>query len=143
MYKFNLLYKKSRDGFDCKTFHNKCNGQGPFIVLIKVQSKKTYGGYNPIGYTLRRRQWFTSLDCFTFSFENDQGIHNMKISRVISESCAIYEDCNCFFLYFGGHLFIRKSDQNLYLYNDGCYDNIFGIGLHNQEHVCLPIEEIE
>ena len=41
-YKFNLIYKKCHDGFDCMTFHNKCNGQGPFIVLIKFQSKKIY-----------------------------------------------------------------------------------------------------
>jgi hypothetical protein len=39
-YKFNLIYLMSRDGFDSKIFYNKCNEQGPFIVLIRVQSKK-------------------------------------------------------------------------------------------------------
>jgi len=55
-YKFNLIYKKSRDSFNCTIFYNKCNGQGPFVVFIKVQSKKIYGGYNPIGYN-GRHQW--------------------------------------------------------------------------------------
>jgi len=27
-YKFNLIYKKSRDGFDCMIFHDKCNRLG-------------------------------------------------------------------------------------------------------------------
>ncbi|PKK65604.1 hypothetical protein RhiirC2_754805, partial [Rhizophagus irregularis] len=49
-HEFNLIYLMSRDGFNSKTFYNKCNGQGPFVVLIRVQSKKIYGGYNPIGY---------------------------------------------------------------------------------------------
>ncbi len=35
-YKFNLIYLKSRDGFNYTMFHNKCNMQGPFVVLIKV-----------------------------------------------------------------------------------------------------------
>ena len=39
-YKFDLIYLKSQDGFDCKTFNKKCNGQEPIVVLLKVQSKK-------------------------------------------------------------------------------------------------------
>ena len=50
-YKFKLLYSMSRDGFNNVTFYNKCIGQGPFVVITRVQSKKIYGGYNPIGYT--------------------------------------------------------------------------------------------
>ncbi len=99
-YKFTLIYSKSRDGFDYMAFHNKCNGKEPFIVLIKLQSKKIYGGYSPIGYALRRGQWLTSSDSFIFSFENDQDILNMKIDRVIDES---YEG---YFYNFGNHLYI-------------------------------------
>src|ERR1044071_10289497 len=58
-YRFNLIYSQSREGFDCTTFNNKCNEQGPFVILVKVQSKKIYGGYNPIGYALRRTGWMT------------------------------------------------------------------------------------
>ena len=78
-YKFTLIYSKSRDGFDYMAFHNKCNGKEPFIVLIKLQSKKIFGGYNPIGYALRRGQWLTSSDSFIFSFENDQDILNIEL----------------------------------------------------------------
>src|SRR6266511_6025856 len=55
-YRFNLIYLKSRDGFDHKTFHDKCNRQGPFIILIRVRSNKIYGGYNPIGFSSRKRK---------------------------------------------------------------------------------------
>ncbi len=99
---FNLIYKKSRDGSDCMTFHNKCNGIGPFVVLIKVQSKMIYGGYNPIGYN-GSNQWLISSESFILSFKNDQDVY-MKIGRVINESYAIYDNNYCFFN-FGGHLY--------------------------------------
>ena len=121
-YKFNLIYKKSRDGSDCKTFHDKCNGQGPFIVLIKVQSKKIYGGYNPIGYN-GSNQWLSSSKSFIFSFENDQDIRNMKIGRVINESYAIYDNNYCFFN-FGDHLYTNGRVLKLNNYGHSRYDNI-------------------
>ncbi|UZO14555.1 uncharacterized protein OCT59_006011 [Rhizophagus irregularis] len=83
-HKFNLIYLMSRDGLNNVAFYNKCNGQGPFVVLIRVQSKKIYGGYNPIGYAGgygKLSQWLTSTESFVFSFENDQDIHNMKIGQ--------------------------------------------------------------
>jgi len=107
--------------------------------LIKVQSKKIYGGYNPIGYA-RRHQSVSSSESFIFSFENNQDIHNMKIGRVINESCAIYEYYS-YFLSFGESLYIYETYQNLYLNNNGNYDNIFDLDL--QKCICLPIEEIE
>ncbi len=123
-YKFNLIYKKRHDGFDCMTFHNKCNGQGPFIVLIKLQSKKIYGGYNPIGYAGRNR-WVSSSDRLVFSFENDQDIHNMKIDKVIKANFSIYEDCNSSSLFnFGNYLCLYGP--NLSLYNTGIHSNILG-----------------
>ena len=62
---------------------------------------------------------------FIFSFENDQDIHNMKIGKVINETCAIsmYEYCKHFFN-FGNHLYVYNPGQNLYLNNNGNYDNI-------------------
>ncbi|CAG8540220.1 8839_t:CDS:1 [Funneliformis mosseae] len=133
-YKFNLIYLKSRDGFDYTTFNNKLKGQGPFVILIKVRSNKIYGGYNPIGYD-GRCQWVTSSASFIFSFENDQDIQNMEIGRVIFAKKAVYEHCNAFFN-FGSHLFVKEQD--LFLGNPGHYDNIF-----TNVEISLPIEEIE
>ncbi|CAB4410631.1 unnamed protein product [Rhizophagus irregularis] len=137
-FKFNLIYLMSRDGFNGVTFYNKCNGQGSFVVLIRVQSKKIYGGYNPIGYAGRNCQWLTSTESFVFSFENDQDIHNMKIGRVNNDtSCSVYDHCNYDgFFSFGGILFIDRRNLNVG-YNDAHYVNIFG------EKKLLVIEEIE
>ncbi|RIA85208.1 hypothetical protein C1645_808395 [Glomus cerebriforme] len=137
-YKFNLIYLMSRDGLNHITFFNKCNRQGPFVVLIRVQSKKIYGGYNPIGYTGRDHdQWLSTTESFIFSFENDQDTNNMKISRSINTNNSIL-DCSQSYIYFfsfGGMLYI--SGQNLKIgYNTSHYNNSF--------NACkLPIEEIE
>ncbi len=137
-YKFNLIYKKSRDGFDPKIFHKKCNNQGPFVILIRVPSKKIYGGYNPIGYASRKEGWLSSSDSFIFSFENDQDIYNMKIGRVINTNRSVWEDYNVFFFNFGGHLHISMQSLNLILKNFGNYNNIF-----NNVYCKNAIEEIE
>ncbi|EXX57668.1 hypothetical protein GLOIN_2v1842973 [Rhizophagus irregularis DAOM 181602=DAOM 197198] len=136
-YKFNLIYLMSRDGFDCRTFYNKCNGQGPFVVLIKIQSKKIYGGYNPIGYT-GRNLWLSSTESFIFSFDNDQDIHNMKICRSLNTNCSVLDYCNYDkFFSFGDMLFIYE--QNLFVgYNNDHYENNFG-----EKNSPYIIEEIE
>ncbi|RIA83949.1 hypothetical protein C1645_785233 [Glomus cerebriforme] len=126
----------SRDGFNPEVFFNKCNGQGPFVVLIRVQSKKIYGDYNPIGYTGRSR-WLSSTESFIFSFENDQDINNMKISRSTNDDNSIL-DCrqnSGYFFNFGDMLYVNRQ----YLRIGYCtlhYDNVFN---KNQ----FPIDEIE
>ncbi|PKK56411.1 hypothetical protein RhiirC2_858610 [Rhizophagus irregularis] len=127
----------SRDGFNNVTFYNKCNRQGPFVVLIRVQSKKIYGGYNPIGYT-RRDRWLSSTESFVFSFENDQDIHNMKICRSLNTNCSVLDYCNHDkFFSFGDMLYIYE--QNLFVgYNNIHYENNFG-----KKNSLYFIEEIE
>src|SRR5205823_5385530 len=48
LYRFNLIYRGSRDGIDNKSFkNNECNGQVKSLVLIKVKkSNKIFGGYS-------------------------------------------------------------------------------------------------
>ena len=92
--------------------------------MIKLQSKKIYGGYNPIGYAGRNR-WVSSSDRLVFSFENDQDIHNMKIDKVIKANFSIYEDCNSSSLFnFGNYLCLYGP--NLSLYDTGIHSNILG-----------------
>ena len=37
--KFELLFKGSRDGFDSQQFHQKCDGQGPTITIVKSDNQ--------------------------------------------------------------------------------------------------------
>ncbi|UZO14599.1 uncharacterized protein OCT59_006055 [Rhizophagus irregularis] len=48
----------SRDGHNSETLHNICN---ELVVLIRVQSKKIYGGYNLSNWMCRKKsmyRWF-------------------------------------------------------------------------------------
>ena len=126
----------SHDGLNNETFYSKCNGKGPFVVLVRVQSKKIYGGYNPIGFA-NRNGWQSSTESFIFSFENDQDIHNMKIDRVINANYSVLDVVNhSSFFNFGGHLYI--NGQHLCVNNSGYYSNTLG-----NVPGYLPIEEIE
>src|SRR5207249_1727725 len=47
-YKFNLLFRGSRDGFTFEKFHENCDNQSYTITVIKVKdSSEILGGYNP------------------------------------------------------------------------------------------------
>ena len=45
-YKFNLLYRASRDGNTAAAFHGKCDNRGATIVVAKIaSSEQIVGGY--------------------------------------------------------------------------------------------------
>ncbi|POG60776.1 hypothetical protein GLOIN_2v1709988, partial [Rhizophagus irregularis DAOM 181602=DAOM 197198] len=45
-YKFKLLYRSSRDGFNTASFHKNCDNKGPTIWIAKIQnSNQLIGGY--------------------------------------------------------------------------------------------------
>ncbi|CAG8568962.1 3036_t:CDS:2 [Acaulospora morrowiae] len=48
-FKFKLIYRASRDGFEIERFHKNCDNKGPTLVVIKVRnSLEIIGGYNPL-----------------------------------------------------------------------------------------------
>jgi len=48
-YQLNLILRGSRDGFDPKSFHKKCDNKGATIVIAKItNSEQIFGGYNPL-----------------------------------------------------------------------------------------------
>src|SRR5205085_2234637 len=50
-YKFNLLYRASRNGNTAKMFHKKCDNKGATVVVAKVtNSEQIVGGYNPLDW---------------------------------------------------------------------------------------------
>ena len=104
------------------------------MVLVKVQnSNKIFGGYSSIGLNSignnRLRvdhdyglKLYHSSDNFIFSFENEEDIQNMKISRVVNYSKAILDHITNGFNFGRGSL--SMCNQNLYVYNYYCnYEN--------------------
>ena len=49
--KMELLYRGTRDGDGSNIFHNKCDNQGPTIVLCKNEKENIFGGYSSISWT--------------------------------------------------------------------------------------------
>ena len=43
--KINLLFDTTKDGDNASTFHNKCDGKGPTLVIIKSNHGNIFGGY--------------------------------------------------------------------------------------------------
>jgi hypothetical protein len=78
-YKFNLLYRASRDGKKAAVFHSKCDNKGTTIVVVKINnSERIVGGYNPLF-------WDSSSGCmstkksFIFSFTDKNSLQNAKV----------------------------------------------------------------
>ncbi|GBC03015.1 hypothetical protein RclHR1_04930012 [Rhizophagus clarus] len=78
-YKFNLLYRASRDGNTVVDFHNKCDNKEATVVVIKVtNSEQIVGGYNPLFWDLSGRTKSTN-DSFLYSFTNKENLQSAKV----------------------------------------------------------------
>ncbi|CAB4444577.1 unnamed protein product [Rhizophagus irregularis] len=78
-YKFNLLYRASRDGNTAAAFHAKCDNKGATIVVLKITiSEKLIGGYNPLFWDSSNGSKPTK-DSFIFSFTNKNDLLSAKV----------------------------------------------------------------
>ncbi|RIB06398.1 hypothetical protein C2G38_2217219 [Gigaspora rosea] len=90
-YRFNLLTRGSRDGFNGKSFHRMCKGKDYTLMVLKVNgSGEILGGFNPLRIpTEKERTWLSTHDSFIFSLKNnDRSI----LSRVARSERAIWNN---------------------------------------------------
>ncbi|MFT7150200.1 MAG: hypothetical protein ACI82Q_002065, partial [Nonlabens sp.] len=66
-----LLYRKSNDGNSGTVFHQKVDGQGPTLVLIKLTNGTVFGGYNPNSWK-SDNTYSASSTSFVFNLTTDQ-----------------------------------------------------------------------
>ncbi|RIB23646.1 hypothetical protein C2G38_2242545 [Gigaspora rosea] len=108
-YKFKLLLRGSRDGFDINTFHKLCDFQGPTIIILKIKTtNELICGYNPTnwakftnaieyysGYYRLKEIIYSNKtsNSFIFSFTNPS---NPILSRIVTRNnnMAIWSDKN-------------------------------------------------
>lgn len=78
--KIELLFRASRDGLTHKNFYEKCNEQGPTIVLIKNQKGNIFGGYASVSWNNKNKSidHYYAPDSFLFSLTN---IHNTNPAK--------------------------------------------------------------
>ena len=67
LYKFNLLFKGTRDGLTSETFHQLCDTKGPTLTVVVNSAKCVFGAYTTVPW-----QSFTDgmyfPDCCAFLF---------------------------------------------------------------------------
>ncbi len=67
---FKLLYRKSVDGKSASDFHNKCDGIGKTISIIKSNSGYKFGGYAESQWTSNAFTWvYNDFNSFVFSLD--------------------------------------------------------------------------
>jgi len=66
----DLLFRGTRDGFDCETFHKKCDNQGKTVVVIKSSNGSVFGGYANVPWH-SKNEWIADEEkrCFVFSLD--------------------------------------------------------------------------
>ncbi|RHZ84128.1 hypothetical protein Glove_85g115 [Diversispora epigaea] len=122
-YKFQLLYRGSRDGYNFKTFYSKVNGHGQAIAVIKIQnSEKIIGGFNASGWNYNYNSLYNNnkhsdnnQNHFIFSFEEN---YKKKIGKFVSGDGLFYGR-NCMLEFGNGDLKFDGSNGSC---NQSSYD---------------------
>ncbi|EXX53296.1 BTB/POZ domain-containing protein [Rhizophagus irregularis DAOM 181602=DAOM 197198] len=129
-YKFDLLYRASRDGNTVAVFHEKCDNKGPTIVIAKIaNSEKIVGGYNPLDWKpiLNNDNYYKSTnDSFIFSFTDRNNLQTSKVSYP-KKDCQLYS-INSYSDY--GPIF--GAGHDLWCHNNGiwtCSSHTYSIDL--------------
>ncbi|XP_016137760.1 interferon-induced protein 44-like [Sinocyclocheilus grahami] len=65
--KLSLLYKASVHGYQASAFHQRCDRQGPTLLVAYNRSGYTFGGYTSVDYS-QSMQNITDEEAFLFSF---------------------------------------------------------------------------
>jgi hypothetical protein len=107
--KWSLLYRGSRDGFEAKDFHAKCDGKSPTLTLIKDQgSGSIFGGYTEA--TWNTSEIYVNMEkedssAFLFSLKNNE--NKPCKMKCVEPKKAIFTR---FMPVFGGNIFSSYSD---------------------------------
>ncbi|KAG9285682.1 hypothetical protein G9A89_002249 [Geosiphon pyriformis] len=81
-YDFRLLFRGSRDGFDVREFHAKCDRHGATVVVIKINdTDEIIGGFNPVSWS-SSGYYRNTTRSFIFSLGNGMNTRNAILSRV-------------------------------------------------------------
>ena len=77
--KFELLFRKSRDGSICSDFHRCCDNKGPTLTLIKTSKNYIFGGYTPFSW--KSQEGYSPVqdkDTFIFSLNLMKKFNKIK-----------------------------------------------------------------
>ncbi|XP_043078988.1 interferon-induced protein 44-like [Puntigrus tetrazona] len=112
-----LLYKASVHGYQASAFHQRCDRQGPTLLVAYNRSGYVFGGYTSVEYA-RSGQEITDEEAFLFSLTSGTSIY----TKVNSGYKARYDDAKG--PSFGQQLYFCYNNQPV-LYHQG--GNAFNI----------------
>jgi hypothetical protein len=123
-YKFNLLLRGTRDGFDADKFHQLCDGIGATISIARIQnSKKIVGGYNPLSWN-SNGSYMNTNKSFIFYIKDAENLSSAKIGRITrNHGNAIYDNSGYGPTFGGGHD-LNAQNNTWYANNGNTYANI-------------------
>ena len=75
--KYNLLYLASRDGYDAKDFHKKCDGKSFTVTLVITKENKIFGGFTELEWDQSGKSKEGSKG-FIFSITNNKIYYNIN-----------------------------------------------------------------
>jgi hypothetical protein len=85
---FRLLYKATRDGWSTKEFHTRCDGQGPSITVVRLNTGHIFGGFTS-GSWKSAGGMFLDPDSFLFSITDGKNRKAYKCPPVAREKGAV------------------------------------------------------
>ncbi|UZO18923.1 uncharacterized protein OCT59_010230 [Rhizophagus irregularis] len=123
-YKFNLLLRGTRDGFDPDMFHQLCDEKGATISIARIKdSKQIVGGYNPLSWNSNGSYMNTS-ESFLFYITDVGNLSSAKIGRVFRyHQNAIYGDSGYGPTFGNGHD-LYAQNKSWSASNGNAYTNI-------------------
>ncbi|XP_032238174.2 tripartite motif-containing protein 45 isoform X2 [Nematostella vectensis] len=76
---WELCYSAKRDGWNSKTFHEKCDGKAPNVVIVSVDGRYVFGGYTDVAWTMTDRGYQSSSASFLYSLFSRYGYRPEKL----------------------------------------------------------------
>ena len=103
--KFNLLFRKSRDGSTGKDFHRFCDNKGATLILIETDKGYKFGGYTPIEW---KSIYGDKTDDLTFIFS----LNLMKKFNKFKKGYSIRINNDFGPIFGNGHDFYLEMNMN-------------------------------
>ena len=115
--KMKLLYRSSKDGALSKNFHEKCDNQGPTVILCKHEKGYLFGGFASYSWTCQGG-YKSAPNSFLFTLTNIHGTEPIKFPlKNNSDTYSLYDDSSYGAIFGAGH--------DLYIRNDFINDNTY------------------
>ena len=87
--KMELIYRGTRDGTTSIIFHDKCDNQGPTIILYKNENGYIFGGYASISWK-SEGSYLKAPNSFIFTLTNIHGIEPIKFPKSDLNKCVYH-----------------------------------------------------